>query len=440
MERRAAMTSERAESLLAHDWIERQPSAVSEHLERLPVEEAAELVALVKPEALARVFRALSVDAALAILSNADPEAASALLLRLVPSQAGSLLGEIPEARRESILACLSKPAAADLRRLLEYPPETAGRLRDPRIEAFRGTTTVKQALQRLPRQPGEPRALQLFVVADDGRLVGIVPLHDAVLAEPSDPLASLIQGPPVSVSPFASRTEVVQTMERNRLTILPVVGPEGLPIGVLRLHELLREVGKEHSADLVSMTGASKDESALSGAWFAVRKRMPWLQINLLTAFLAATVVGLFQETIAQFTALAVLLPVVAGQSGNSGSQALAVAVRGLALREITVWSWPSVALKELATGAVNGIGVGIVASAGVYLWSQSVGLALVTGTSMVASMSIAGVAGAIIPMGLAALGQDPAQSSSILLTTVTDVFGFVTFLGLATLLSNLL
>lgn len=163
-------------------------------------------------------------------------------------------------------------------------------------------------------------------------------------------------------------------------------------------------------------------------------------LQVNLLTAFLAAAVVELFEETIAQFTALAVLLPVVAGQSGNSGSQALAVAVRGLALREITVWCWPSVALKELATGAVNGIGVGIITSAGAYLWSKSIGLACVTGTAMIASMTVAGVAGAIIPMGLAAGGQDPAQSSSILLTTVTDVFGFMTFLGPATLLSSLL
>ena len=267
-----------------------------------------------------------------------------------------------------------------------------------------------------------------------------MVPLHEAALAEPSATLASLIQDPLITVPPFASRAEVVQTMERSRLTSLPVVGPEGLPIGVLRLHELLGEVGKELSADLVSLTGASKDETARSGTWFAVRKRMPWLQVNLLTAFLAAAVVGLFEETIAQFTALAVLLPVVAGQSGNSGSQALAVAVRGLALREITVWSWPRVALKELATGAVNGIGVGVVTSTGVYLWSQSIGLALVAGTAMIASMTIAGVAGAIIPMGLAALGQDPAQSSSILLTTVTDVFGFMTFLGLATLLSSML
>lgn len=434
------MTSARAESVLAHDWMERHPGAVSEHLERLPTEEAAQLVALVRPEALAKVFRTLSVDAALGILANADPGAAGALLLRLLPSHAGTLLGEIPEGRRESILACLSKSVADDLRRLLEYPPETAGRLCDPRIEAFRGTTTVGQALQRLPREPAGRRALNLFVVADDGRLAGMVPIHEAALAEPSATLASLIQDPLITVSPFASRTEVVETMERSRLTGLPVVGPEGLPIGVLRLHELLGEVGKELSADLVSLTGASRDETARSDAWFAVRKRMPWLQVNLLTAFLAAAVVGLFEETIAQFTALAVLLPVVAGQSGNSGSQALAVAVRGLALREITVWSWPSVALKELATGAVNGIGVGIVTSAGVYFWSQSIGLACVTGTAMIASMTVAGVAGAIIPMGLAAVGQDPAQSSSILLTTVTDVFGFMTFLGLATLLSSLL
>lgn len=187
-------------------------------------------------------------------------------------------------------------------------------------------------------------------------------------------------------------------------------------------------------------MVGASKDERALSPVWFAVGKRLPWLQINLATAFLASAVVGLFEGTIAQHTALAVLLPVVAGQSGNTGAQALAVTMRGLALREIPLRHWWRVGGKELAVGALNGIGVAVVTALAVFWWSDSRGLALVIGTAMVASMVIASVAGASIPLLLAALGQDPAQSSSIVLTTVTDVMGFFSFLGLATAMSGLL
>jgi magnesium transporter len=187
-------------------------------------------------------------------------------------------------------------------------------------------------------------------------------------------------------------------------------------------------------------MVGASRDERALSTSWFAIRKRLPWLQINLLTAFLAASVVGMFESTIAKFTALAVLLPVVAGQSGNAGAQALAVTMRGLALREIHLGQWFRVMRKEVNAGFWNGVGIAVVCAVGVYFWSGSTGLVLVIAISMVISMVMAGIAGALVPITLVRLGQDPAVASSIILTTVTDIAGFMSFLGIATLLSGML
>jgi magnesium transporter len=187
-------------------------------------------------------------------------------------------------------------------------------------------------------------------------------------------------------------------------------------------------------------MVGASRDERALSSPLFAMRKRLPWLNINLLTAFLAAAVVGIFENTIAQFTALAVLLPIVAGQSGNTGAQALAVIMRGLALREIRVHHWRRVLFKELLAGILNGITIALMTGLGVFVWSHSAGLALVIAAAMVLSMALASLSGAAIPLLLTRLRQDPAQSASIILTTVTDVVGFFSFLGLATLFSSLL
>jgi magnesium transporter len=187
-------------------------------------------------------------------------------------------------------------------------------------------------------------------------------------------------------------------------------------------------------------MFGAGKDERALSKVSLAIRKRLPWLEINLGTAFLAAAVVGMFEDTIAKITALAVFLPVVAGQSGNTGSQALAVTMRGLALREILTRHWFRVARKELFVGFTNGLAIALTTAVVAFIWMRSLGLSLVIGTAMVFSMIIAGIAGAVIPMMLKAFGQDPAQSSSIILTTVTDVIGFMSFLGLARLLSNTL
>jgi magnesium transporter len=187
-----------------------------------------------------------------------------------------------------------------------------------------------------------------------------------------------------------------------------------------------------------MTMVGASEEERALSSPLFAIRKRQPWLQVNLVTAFLAASVVGLFEQTIAQVTALAVLLPVVAGQSGNTGAQALAVTMRGLSLREVRSGQWLAVVSKEALAGAGNGVAIALTTAAAVYLWSRSTGLSLVILLSMMISMTMAGLAGAAIPMLLAAMRQDPAQSSSIILTTVTDIVGFFSFLGIATLLSS--
>jgi magnesium transporter len=210
--------------------------------------------------------------------------------------------------------------------------------------------------------------------------------------------------------------------------------------VGVIRQKALIDTMQASALSDMQAMVGASREERALSSPFFTVRKRMPWLQVNLLTAFLAAGVVGLFESTIAQFTALAVLLPVVAGESGNAGAQALAVTMRGLALREISTRDWSRVVTKEVAAGFMNGVAIAVTCGIGVCLWSGSAGLVIVIVVSMILAMVMAGFAGALVPIILTKLGQDPAQSSSIVLTTITDVAGFMSFLGIATLLSGML
>ena len=242
------------------------------------------------------------------------------------------------------------------------------------------------------------------------------------------------------AIAEVVSHEEVVEAIDTHGLSELAVVDLDGRLIGVIRQDRVVSAKKEQASVGMQTMVGVSKEERALSSPAFAVRKRLPWLQINLLTAFLAATVVGFFESTIAQFTALAVLLPVVAGQSGNTGAQALAVVMRGLALREVRVSQWRRVIGKECAAGLLNGLAVAATTAAGVALWSGSLGLVLVIAISMVLSMVIAGMAGAAIPMLLTMLDQDPAQSSSILLTTITDVAGFFSFLGIATLMVGML
>ena len=181
--------------------------------------------------------------------------------------------------------------------------------------------------------------------------------------------------------------------LQQQPITELPVVNIDGHFIGVIRQSALVAAIEQETSVDIQTMVGVSRDERALSSPGFAVTKRLPWLQINLLTAFLAAAVVGLFEGTIAKFTALAVLLPVVAGQSGNAGAQALAVTMRGLVLREISLRQWPRVVGKEAVVGLINGVAVAATTALGVYLWSRSHGLVLVCAIAMVISMFVAGL-----------------------------------------------
>ena len=428
------------ERLLVHDFFERHPEEAADHLETSTPSEADEMLSQVVPETCIEAFRRLSPAKALDILAEIDLDHGRQLIRNLDPPQAGALLSGLGTQRCDDLLAGLARAEAGALHTLMQHPTDSAGRLMDPRITVFQPDMTVEEALERLRSIRQRRRVLDLLIVDSDGRLSGTVPIQEVVLAEAETTLLSLVTGVPVAVSAFTTREEIVETMERHKLTSIPVVDYDNKPLGIIRLNELVSAVEEELSADLVSMTGASKEERALSKVGFAIRKRLPWLQINLATAFLAAAVVGVFEDTISRFTALAVLLPVVAGQSGNTGAQALAVVLRGLALREITLRHWPQVVTKEFAAGLVNGLGVALVTCAGVYVWSGSPGLVFVIGLAMVLSMAIAGVAGAMIPVLLARMGQDPAQSSSIVLTTVTDVFGFFSFLGLATVFSSLL
>ena len=255
----------------------------------------------------------------------------------------------------------------------------------------------------------------EIYIVADGGRLDGRVEIQDLALAELDQTLADLRQPIIAVVDDSVPREEVVEVLEQyEALTELPVIDFSGRLIGVIHQAELVNAMQEETSLDIQTMVGASKDERALSSPMFAVAKRLPWLQINLLTAFLAASVVGLFEDIISKFTALAVLLPVVAGQSGNAGAQALAVTMRGLMLREISIRHWPRVVAKEVSVGLMNGIGIAATTAIGVYVWSRSLGLVLVIVTAMIISMIAAGFAGALVPITLRRFGQDPDRKST--------------------------
>ncbi len=424
---------------IAAAYIDLNPGEVAQALESAPVDEVAHFLSVQEPSRAASVLDRLDETLAAECVRQLSDESLKDVLAEIDPAKAALLLSLLAEDERNSRMTKLESSLADELRELMSYPENSAGHMMETRVATFRPALTVKQTLERL-RSAGEPPRFSLLVVDEARKLLGLLTLADIVVAEPGMRLEQLIKDRPPAIHALAPRDDVVAALTQGKLRLLPVVDGQDRLIGVIRHDALVKAVQEEAAGDLAALFGAGKEERALSSPIVAVKKRLPWLNINLLTAFLAASVVGLFENTIAQFTALAVLLPVVAGQSGNTGAQALAVTMRGLALREVRVRHWLRVALKEAFAGALNGIAIALVTGLGVLVWSRSFGLTLVIFLAMILSMVIAGVAGAAIPMVLSALRQDPAQSGSIILTTVTDVMGFFSFLGLATVMSSML
>ena len=415
------------------------PHEAARRMEALPAADIAEMFGEQPRHAIVRVWQALAPDVARAVLASLPEDLGRYLLAEAEPAASAAVLAQIEGEERARLLGSLDPQVASELRELLQYPEDSAGRLMDPNVSPLRAGMSVEEALARL-RTLKRGGLRELFVVDDEGRLTGRVEIHDLAIADPQRPLSEITRTLLAAVQDLDPREDVVAVLQRHPITELPVINHDGRFVGAIRQAALMSAVEQETSADIQTMVGASPDERALSSPVFAVRKRLAWLQINLLTAFLAAAVVGLFEGTIAKFTALAVLLPVVAGQSGNAGAQALAVTMRGLVLREISLRHWPRIVWKEALVGLTNGLAVAATTALGVYLWSGSSGLVLVIASAMVISMVIAGIAGALVPIVLRRFGQDPAQSSSIVLTTVTDVAGFFSFLGIATALSGML
>jgi magnesium transporter len=413
------------------------PHEAARELETMSVEDAADLLAAQPPRAVVRAWQALLPDVARLILERLPSAMATHVLAEADPAASVAVLAQLDAGERDARLSRLDLQVAKELRDLLSYPEDSAGRMMDPQVSPLRAGLAVGEALARL-RAIRRRGLRELFVVDDEGRLAGRVEIQDLAMADHAAPLREIVRNVVAAASDLDPRENVVAVLQQHPITALPVVNHAGRFVGVIRQAELVSAVEEETSLDIQTMVGASRDERALSGPWFAVRKRLPWLQINLLTAFLAAAVVGMFEGIIAKFTALAVLLPVVAGQSGNAGAQALAVTMRGLVLREISLRHWPKVVGKEATTGLLNGIAVAATTALGVYVWSGSPGLVLVCALAMVIAMIAAGLAGALVPILLHRLGQDPATASSIILTTVTDVVGFFSFLGIATLLAS--
>jgi magnesium transporter len=377
--------------------------------------------------------------ALLAPLEDAD---VAAVLRSLNPATAEDVLLALEEGRRRAVIAAAPPDEGRQWARNLTYPDDSVGRVMEPPHAVFPPGLTVAETVERIRELVKTTFVTYGFVVEDGGILLGVVAMRDLLLADRGDRLDTVMLREVFSLRPEMPLLEAARLMVARHFPVYPVCDAGGRLVGTVRGRTLFEEQALEISAQPGTMVGVEKEER-LSTPWpRSLRFRHPWLQLNLLTAFVAAAVVGAFQGTIDRLVVLAVFLPVLAGQSGNTGCQALAVTLRGLTLGELRRGSGRRLVAKEGLLGLLNGALVGVSAAVGMYVVARSQGnpaalpLSLVVLLAMIGSCLVSGLAGALIPLTLKRFGADPATASSIFLTTATDVASMGLFLGLATLM----
>ncbi len=427
---------------IINKFFELNPVNAAHSLEALSKEEALFILKSVSPELASRAFNSLEPHFAAALLFSLPEEAAAQIFGKMtVPRAAELILCVQRQEDREGFLERIDPGQADHIRKLITYPEDTAGRIMTPNVVAFNEKMQVGEAIRKLRSMAQKGIALNYFYVTDSNNcLKGVLNMRELLLADEGVLLDAVMIPNVFRVQAAMDREKVIQALEGRSFISVPVVDKNGHLLGTIRTDELIASAQEEATEDIQKMFGAGGDEHVFSPIGFSMKKRLLWLNINLATAFLAASVIALFQGVIAKLTALAVFMPIIASQGGNAGAQSLAVVIRGLVLREVEPRVAQKVIIKEAMLGLINGIMVGIAAGAVAWFWNGNIFLGVVIAIGMVINMVSAGIAGAGIPILMKALGQDPAQSSNIILTTVTDVVGYLAFLGLAVVFYPLL
>ena len=371
------------------------------------------------------------------------PMDAAQMLAKETPERIGAVLAELPKTLVDRIKAYLPPELQLQATESLAEAIENAvGEIMDPALAVLPQTTTVQQAVTFLRNHETPQQITYLYVTDAEDKLIGLIVIRDLILAEPHQTLTDVMLPAPFALTPDMSLADAVKAAIHRHYPVYPVVDPDGHVIGVVRGWRLFERQAIEISAQSGQMVGVDKEERLYTGIWTAFKMRHPWLEVNLLTAFAAGFVVSLFEGTITQIVALAAFLPILAGQSGNTGCQALAITLRGITLGDMDGHPVRKLIAKELTLGAMNGLMTGIVAGAAMW-WSaggsgndQAALLGFVILIAMIGACMASGLFGVLVPLTLRRFGADPCTASSIFLTTGTDIAGMGLMLALATAL----
>ncbi|NLJ89713.1 MAG: magnesium transporter [Clostridiales bacterium] len=346
------------------------------------------------------------------------------------------IIGELPFQLRKDILRYMNKSESNEIEHLLGYAPDTAGGIMTTEYLALKGDLTVQEAIVKIKQIGPRTEVLDVIFVLDKAkRLVGTVELRDILIADERSTLYDIMNDNVISTYPDEPQDIVSQLVSKYDLTVIPVINRRGALLGIITVDDIIDVIVEEHTEDLLGLGGVSKEERVHSTLSDSVKKRLPWLIVNLATAFLGSLVISSFEEIISQVVVLAAIMPIIAALGGNSGSQSLSVVIRALTLGELDLKEDWTLISKQLFIGLITGLSVGSTAGLIIFLRYKNIYLSLIVILAMTGSLIIGSIFGFLIPVILKSLGIDPALASSIFLTAITDVSGFFVFLGLAKL-----
>jgi magnesium transporter len=411
----------------------RQGAAV---MEGLSADRAADVAEYLDPDTAAAIVAEMDPALAASVLTDMEPLEASMVVAAMDPDDAVDVLAFIPKARHDAILQEMAARDAADVRALERYAPDTAGGIMTTEVSALSEDLTVQGAIEELRRLSEDLEQMFYVYVVDARRhLVGVVSMRDLILARPDRSLAKIMDPNVKSVPTDMDREDVANRFRKYDFLAMPVVDERHRLVGLITVDDVVRVLEAETTEDVQKLFGAGGDERLTSPWHFSFRKRIPWLVVNLGTAFMAASVIRLFEGIIAHVAVLAGLMTIVSGMGGNASAQAMAVSVRGIALGEVDGKQLRRVLRKELVVGVLNGLTIGLITFGIVVVFYGQVGVGLVIAAALLFNHVNACVSGVAIPFAMKKLGFDPAQSATIFATTLTDCGGFFATLGLASM-----
>jgi magnesium transporter len=383
-----------------------------------------------------KTLKELPADLLRDILALIGDEKVARVISRADPDDAVTFFDSLPEERKEKILALLDPERRERVRKLISYPEATVGRIMTTDYLALPPHTTAQGAIDKIRERKELETFFYLYVIDESGKLIGVAPLRNLVIAPPNRTLAEMMLPDPIRANVLMDQEEAARLVSKYELLALPIVDSDGRLVGVITMDDVIDIIDKESTEDMYKMAGLAEEDRVFTPASRSIKLRLPWMIFNMLTYIPVSFVIGVFEGTIEKAVALAAFMPIVAGMGGNGITQTMTVMIRAIALGELEFSSAWRALLKELSVNVCVAVITGILLGLGAFLWKGNPSLGLVLALANIINTGlVAGLFGALIPLVLKWLRFDPALGSTIIATTFTDVFGFLSFLGLATL-----